>query len=156
MTHGRPDWNTAINIVGQDISQVVERPKYGESEFADYSGIIAEDSDDILFSVTGTGMVYGGSLYHLFTGATDYVFVVPEIDGVVMTYASLAGLMDWQTEDKIMHIVYDQYYSEENDKYINGITRGITFETSFLMGVLNVAGSGAADDVAAELWYALI
>ena len=156
MAKGRPDWTSSINITGQDLSEVISRPKYGEAEFADYAGIIAEDDDDILFSVTGTGMIYGGSLYHLFTGDTDYVFIIPEIDGIVMTYASLAGLMDWQTEDKNLHILFDQYYSEENDKYINGITRGITFESSFLIGVFNAAGSGASDDILAELWYALI
>ena len=156
MTHGRPDFTSSINITGQDLAEVIERPKYGESEFASYSGIIAEDDDAILFSVTGTGMVYGGQIYHLGAFDTSYAYIVPEIDGVVMTAASLAGLLDWQTEDKNMYICFDQYYSEENGKYINGITRGITFETSFLIGVLNVAGSGASDDIEAELWYALI
>jgi len=156
MAHGRPDWNTAINITGQDIAQVIERPMYGASEFASYSDTIAEDGFDTLFSITGTGMIYGGTLYHLGAFATNYIYIAPEIDGVVMTWATIAGLQDWQTEDKSMFVCFDQYYSEENDKYINGISHGITFESSFLIGIINIAGSGAADAIDAELWYALI
>lgn len=156
MARGRPDWNTAVNIVGQDLAQVIERPMYGASEFASYSDTIAEDGYDTLFSITGKGMIYGGTIYHLGAFNTNYIYIAPEIDGVVMTWASVHGLLDWQIEDESMYVCYDKYYSVENAKYINGISRGITFETSFLIGIINIAGSGAADAINAELWYALI
>ncbi len=156
MAHGRPDWTTAINIIGQDVAQVIDRSMYGASEFASYADIIAEDGYDDLFSISGKGMIYGGTIYHLGAFNTNYIYIAPEIDGVVQTWTSVAGLLDWQVEDKSMFVCYDQYYSEENDKYINGISHGITFESSFLIGVINIGGSGAADDIAAELWYALI
>ena len=152
----RPDWTSPINIAEQGIAQVIERPKYGAAQFADYSDTIAEGSYDALFSISGTGMIYGGVIKQLGSFGTFFIVIDIYIDGVELDYWDLLDLSTWQIEDKNMAPVWEQYYSEENDKYIQGITRGITFEESFKVYVHNCTGSGASDAVEAQLFYALI
>jgi len=156
MAHGRPDWNTAINITGQDIAQVIERPMYGAANFAVYSDVIIEDNIETLFSITGTGMIYGGAIAILGAFDTGYIYIATYIDGVSILATSIYDLNAYQTEDKSTFPLFDQYYSEENDSYIIGITRGITFETSCHVVVYNYIGSGDDATIGGSIWYALI
>ena len=156
MAKGRPDWTSSINITGQDLAEVIERPKYGGAQYASYGGEIVEDSDDIIFSISGTGMIYGGIIYHSGAFDPDKVGNQPAIDEATMAYLSIEQLNIRQIEDKNMWFLFEQYYSEENDKYIQGIVRDITFETDYSIKIWNHAGSGAGDIVQASLMYALI
>ena len=156
MSHGRPDFTSSINITGQDLLEVIERPKYGAAENAAYSASIAENDSATLFSVAGTGMIYGGSIYHSGAFDTDYVFLRAVIDGEDMPIFSIKIFNTWMIDEELMSILTEKYYSEENDKYIHRIARGITFETSFAIRLFNDLGSGAADYVVGELYFALI
>ena len=148
------DRNT--NIVGQDLAQVIQRPKYGHGMDVEYSDIIAEgDSDDII-SIAGTGVVYGGTVLLNSVGDTDYFYLTPELDGAAFGFSSPSGLNYWQVISPAEYIMYEKYYSEHWGKYIIGLTGGVTFETSYVLQLANLSGSGASVTVDTVLWYALI
>ena len=148
------DRNT--NIVGQDLAQVIQRPKYGAAQVATYYDVITEDDADALIDISGTGMVYGGYISLDFTGNPNYTLFSVAIDGVFSNWESLYSLNALQIVDPGMWILYEKYYSEENDKYILALTPGVTFETGFAIVFYNLLLSGASATVHSELWYALI
>lgn len=148
------DRNT--NIVGQDLAQVIERPKYGAANLSHYNGTIQEDTDDEIMSVAGAGMLYGGVVTLGYSGNPNYIWFMPEIDGTTWSSYSVGGLnTDWIV-DPGMWVLYEKYYGGDVNKYVLSLSPGITFETGFIIHVLNISGSGTPVNCWAELWYALI
>ena len=156
MAKGRPDWTSSINITGQDIAEVIERPKYGAAQDAYSDTSIGEGMTVDIALIAGTGMVYGGVMKHEGSFDPDYIELSIVIDGTSFTIFSLEDINTWMMEDKKMAPFYEKYYSEEYDKYVLGMMPGITFETSWGMSVENKYGSGATDSMKFELIYALI
>lgn len=153
---GRPDWTNSVNITGQDLAEVISRPKYGSVQIAAYLDDIAEDVVETVVSIAGTGMIYGGFIVHEGAFNPIAIAIAPYIDNITLTYLSMDWIHDYQIEDKNMWFFFNQYYSEANDKYIQGISGGITFETSYAIRIWNEAGSGASDTITLYIYYALI
>ena len=156
MTHGRPDFTSSINITGQDLLEVIERPKYGSAQFAHYDDYIMRGGFDRLFVIAGTGMIYGGVIKHTGPYGPNHIEIDVFIDYSDVEQLTIYTLNDWQVEAKNMLPVWEQYYNTTQRKYIQGISSGITFEESFELQVANHYSSGATDTIEAHLIYALI
>lgn len=143
------------NLSAQDLNWLTIRPAYGEAkQFADGKSCPAGQETQIL-SVSGRGVTYGGYLKWISALETGDMDLRMYIDDVLLFTATFTTLKD-DGFDKygfspIAMIAYDP---DASFKYVAGISREITFETSLALKVYNPGAS--AQDVAGKLYYALV
>ena len=156
MTHGRPDFTTSINITGQELAEVISRPKYGAAEDAYGNWILHEEQAETLISIAGTGMIYGGYIWVKDLSYGTRCALNVEIDGHAFQGHTPAGLNLHMIDSERSYHFYEKYYSEENETYSIGIMSGITFEESWMLDAENLLGSGSDILVVSTIIYALI
>jgi hypothetical protein len=168
MAHGSPDWHKLsdvdilaqsvgdihINIAGQDIAQIINRPTYGEGEKSSFSTSVAAMDDSDLVTITGTGIIYGGYLYNYDYNIHSNDIVTVTIDGNQIFSDSYYNM----NTNNLTHMygapVYLTLYDTENYKNGLSLSPGFTFESNFVLNYNNPYGNSTF--VKGMIYYATI
>lgn len=122
--------NLAININAQALSRVVQRPSYGGANIVRSTAYPGANSRSLIFSITGTGITYGGFFwaYASVSHALDYIDF--EIDGVNHQGCTFSILNSAGVVNPLGTLAYLLKYDETQFYYVIGFPSGITFESS--------------------------
>jgi len=146
--------NLTLNLKAQDLSEIINRPKYGAANQSLFSDVVAEGTDGTLLNVSGKGILYGGYINadSLVSKKTDYFFSL--IDGVTFTSQTFYQLMYHGVTYPTSNIFQLMLYDDTNFKYSVCLMSGITFETSLKIVYHNASASGVS--VYSKIFYALV
>lgn len=123
--------NLTIDIAAQNLAEIINRPKYGAAQRVVGSITATASTKVSLGSVSGKGMIYGGFIaaYDTQTQALGLVYI--EIDGVVFAAWTFNSINGWKLYEEHSYPFYMLQYDDSGFFYTVGISRGLTFETSF-------------------------
>lgn len=169
MAHGAPDWHKLsdvdilaqtvgdihINIAGQDISEIINRPTYGAAFKATSTKSQNPSTGQNYISITGTGIIYGGYIY---TDATklhpnDVLRII--IDGEIVVSSTWEYLRKYRPKNIRSAPIILEVYDEITFIHMASINREFTFESSC---VIYYANNDAVETIGVntELYYAVI
>lgn len=154
MASGFKDWDVPVNISGQELAEVTNRPKYGGSVGDDFSGAQVGVGELSLYTLTGKGMIYGGWLKAQDTIDGGSSFWRITLDGAAVYYGAFSAQPVFSFPGVNSSIIYCTKYDTVDHYYFFVFGRGFTFETSIAISYNNL-GAGAAS-VDGFLFYALI
>lgn len=154
MASGRPDYFRGVDITYQTLGEIINRPKYGGSNYDEGGITVAADGITDLLTVAGKGMIYGGVLLidHGASVARGKVQLV--IDGDLMSGMGFDYLNSHSIIVPRVYPVYLLKFDDVNFVYAVGISHGITFETSFVMRFAEADSQTPSPDY--KLIYALV
>jgi len=141
MAHGLPDWYRGVDIAYQALSEIINRPKYGECDSVTFSGNTIPNSEKTMTTVTGKGISYGGYAF-INPGTTQKNDIVRVyVDGSLVASASFAFLDLYNINTEYAAIAYIKKYDDAEFVYVVGISAFITFETQFKLAYLEQHGN---------------
>lgn len=132
MAKGAPDYFNVVDIALQDLARVVNRPTYGGAKVSIFQGTATANADTLLFSISGTGMLYGGCIYITCTATQKSGIWYNVCDGnpqcpVTLNILNEARMVMPHGTSPIL-----TRFDEVNFVYGCIIPYGITFESSFV------------------------
>lgn len=154
MTHGLPDYYRGVDIAYQALAQLMVRPTYGEAESAYGGAVMVATAENILQTVTGKGMIYGGVLYLDYIASQKHAQPLLYIDDVKLDQPNFEDLYKWKIAKENSLPFYLLRYDEGNYIYAVGLSSGYTFEESFKINYNEV--NEGTPTVYYDILYALI
>lgn len=170
MASGAPDWHKIsdvdiqaqsigdvnINVAGQSISEIINRPTYGEGEEAIATEIVSAGTTESIITISGTGVLYGG--WVTISDTNNHFNDKPKIyiDGNYFAGVSFNSLFNngFIKNSKYLFNLTRKEFDSPHYRAVACIGSGVTFETSLQLQYQN---SEATDiDVGAILTYATI
>lgn len=154
MAFGAKDWIARTDVYLQTLAELMIRIKYGSAKVASYSGTPAANTTTALFTISGKGIIYGGSAKIESTASQGNDNL-----GVILDGESLNDwLLTWENTFNI-HMYHGavpllQCYDEVNFKYGWSIPMGLTFESSFVG--FYIERHGRTPTVRVDIVYALV
>jgi|GEM_PF-6811423 len=143
-----------IDISAQSIARIVQRPSYGGTRWAREGTTVDPGQWVVIISVTGRGIIYGG---YLGASGLDSPYLIPslEIDGQVVKDFSIYLINENCCNESGMYPFYIKKYDETNDVYVCGISKGLTFDSSFKIGLEVREDASGSASFGAGVLYAL-
>lgn len=153
MTTGYKDWAVPINISGQELDSIINRPKYGAAVSLFFTKLITTEDTSTIFSISGKGMIYGGWLDA--NGVGIHSDDAPEfyIDGALVQELSFNDMLSGHVVVPSISPYVLLRYDQVGFKYTVGAVYGYTFESGIVMKYVNVNGSNVS--VGGLIYYAL-
>ena len=146
--------NLQANLKVQDLSEIINRPKYGGCKQSTFSDELEPNSWTTIYNITSKGVIYGGFLA---TGSTINIGTNRlriTIDNTAMLLPSIAGLSTWALTHPAATLVFLVRYNATTHDHTLQFTRDITFESSYKVEYWNRTAQPC--DVDSELYYALV
>lgn len=146
--------NIDIDVVSQTLGELINRPKYGGGLVASWTANVAASTNQTLFTVNGTGMLYGGFVNSVAasTHKVDEVYVY--VDGNLLFYSSFQNLLNMGLCSPVVLPVYLKTFNDVAFVYTVGFMYGVTFESSIQVKYYNKTGSSTY--VTGKMIYATI
>ena len=154
MARGLPDYYRGVDIAYQALAQMIVRPKYGAASEVITVLVVTANTENEMVSVSGKGMVYGGSLYLASSSSQRLSLTILEVDGSVINTTSFTTSAFYSLTRENSSPIYLMAYNEVDFRYSVGISAGITFETGFR--VLFTEEHGNTPIVICKVVYALV
>lgn len=154
MGHGFPDWRQNVDLASQELAKLTSRENFGAVQVSNTIGAVTPSAENILLSVSGEGIIYGGILG--LDAAASQKTDIPRlyVDGGLIANLAWEGLNKYNANTNEAAGVYLLKYDDTAFVYSGAFTRGITFENSF--AIHYVENNGNAPTVFAVLPYTLI
>lgn len=155
MAKGAQDYFNIVDIGNQTVSELVNRPKYGEAATASAVVTVTASGTTTLLTVTGKGMIYGGTIRVGAEGNQRNGRPKLVIDNVTASLAidfSDRNTWGWLRVGPGDFILTT--YDIVNDWYAVVIPYGLTFETNVILQYVEALGD--TPNVNGDLVYALI
>lgn len=129
MVSGLPDHYRGVDVAYQALAQMIVRQKYGGADLVAGQKVITPSTYDLLLTVDGKGVIYGGLLWldYTFSQANDEVVLV--VDGTILTGLSHLRLSTYGVDKPGAYPVFINKYDGVNFIYSVGLGFGLTFET---------------------------
>ncbi len=146
--------NLTIDIAAQNLSEIINRPKYGGAQRAASTADAWANDTRSYITVSGKGMLYGGSLFLEHTASQKTGKPILMVDGV--------SLAQWSFEDSLslgmvkpwIKAMFLTKYDDVNFVYCVAFMYGITFETS--LQILYEESEGETPNITAEFIFAVV
>ena len=168
MAHGSPDWHRLsdvdilaqsvgdihINVSGQDLAQIINRPTYGQGIRNDFGKTVAAGTTETLFTINGTGIVYGGHLSCVSTiskVSDRFKFIV---DGETVNDYTWSKMLDRRIIQPGNCDFNLTKYDQTAFYYVCLFPKDMTFESGLTMTYTAI--SGASSIVVGDVIYATI
>lgn len=154
MAKGYPDWRLNVDVSGQLISEIINRPKFGGAQVLQYYAAIPASQNTSLGSVEGKGMVYGGfiNVQGVATQKADNIRIY--VDGTFLANAPISMLNAFSITSEHSYPIYELSYDNSAFIYNIAFSHGITFETSIEIKYEEMYGR--TPTVSMDFIYALI
>jgi len=146
--------NLTLNLKAQDLSEIINRPKYGAANFAGGEIVVTANAETLLTTVLGKGIIYSGSFFTAWTSSQENSNVRLYIDGTLISSPRWGGMFTWAQASIHNTVIYLLCYDSVNFKYSAAISPFITFETSVTLKYLE--RHGGTPTVNGGVWYALV
>jgi hypothetical protein len=140
MASGFEDWQVPVNISGQDLDEIINRPKYGAAQLSDYSGSISNNTIVTIISISAKGMIYGGFVHADSSSEANQGLIDVVIDGQEVFHLDFEDVLLVRSVENQAHICYLSKYDNVNFIYTLNFSYGITFESSFVVKFTRHAG----------------
>ncbi len=129
MASGLPDFFRSVDVAKQSLAQMINRPKYGGA--LQTKGSLAVDASvpTRLASITGKGVLYGGSVWLDYTSSQANSAIQMKLDGWILSSMTLLQLKDYGIVEPRSSIFTLSHYDAVNYNYSVGLSYGITFES---------------------------
>ena len=154
MAHGLPDYYRGVDIAYQALAEMIVRPKYGAAQLA--AGVVAAvaNSEKTLFTVSGKGMVYGGTI--ITNPAATQQNSVPKIycDSQDLNNLTLLQMDDFNIKTAYSNAVYSLKYDIPSLEFCVAICPYLTFETE--LKCTWDEKHGATPTIIYRVFYALV
>jgi len=154
MASGLPDYNSAINLALQTLSEITNRPKYGAAQRVVGSVAATASTQISLAQVSGKGQIYGGFISSLGTATQVLDYVDIEIDGVVFAGWTLNAIFYWNLMTQSAYPFHILRYDDKDFTYSVGVQPFLTFETSF--EIFYEETYGRTPTIAYQISYAVV
>ena len=122
--------NLQANLKVQDLSEIINRPKYGGALLS--QGYVDFDTIQVktLATISGKGMTYGGRIWCRTANVTKLDDPWVLLDGTTIEYLPLEDMDAFAMNDPTTDIIRLKRYDPEAPAFVVGIVSGYTFETS--------------------------
>lgn len=154
MASGLPDYFSGVDIAYQNLSEMINRPKYGGALLAWGSKTVTANVQNTLCGIVGKGMIYGGAVWFDYTLPQADSQVWLGIDGYTITNLSFERLLIYGLKHPRSWPVSLLHCDQVNQIYSVGISYGITFETQLVLAYYEQ--NGTTPTVHYRLIYTLI
>ena len=154
MATGLPDYYKGMDVTYQTLSELINRPKYGAAQSVNASVVATANDKKTIVTVSGKGMIYGGTLGII---ATNFIWndaPILSIDGVEIAGANFYTINDFRMYHENSFPFYMLRYEDVLYRYAVGVSSGMTFETGF--AVVYEETAGRTPYLACLVIYALI
>jgi hypothetical protein len=128
LSTGFKDWDVPVNISSQTLSEVVNRPTYGTAISSIGTFSFSGESSNLLLTVLGTGMLYGGFIYAY--SSFDHMNDQPTIlfENQLMGLFSFYEMLSYSLVNPYSYPLYLTYFDITNNIYSCSFSYGYTFE----------------------------
>jgi len=140
MASGLPDYYRGIDLAYQALSELINRPKYGAAQISTGIVGVAAGGTETLFSISGKGVIYGGTVRIASNATQQYSTPRITLDATGLAATTLQNLKKYVVNVEHSMPIYLLAYDNTNWLYSVAYSHGITFETSVL-GQYTNAGS---------------
>jgi len=154
MASGLPDYYRGIDVTYQTLGEIVSRPKYGAAIQKSGHEWCTMNVVTLLTSISGKGMIYGGSVWLDHTASQSAATIMMKLDGGFIFSPSFVRMRSYGIFNPGSSIMTLNYYDRVNHIYSVGLSYGITFEKSFDLGYNETQGEDLM--VHFSLVYALL
>lgn len=154
MASGLPDFWRSIDVAGQSLAEMINRPKYGGAIQVAGSLTVTAMLANVLFLIEGQGMIYGGTLWLDYTSSQGNAEIQMKLDGVGIGFPSLVRMKNYSMNHPRSSIVSLNTFDSVNNIYSVGLSYGITFESSFQLAYSE--NNGGTPLVWFNIFYTLI
>jgi len=146
--------NLTLNLKAQDLSEIINRPKYGKAQLSYAAVPCAANATTPILTVSGKGIIYAGdvSVEHTSTQRSSSPRLT--VDGEDIFWYSFLALMKWRIPNGNACVGILNVYDDTGFIYAAGFRYGITFESSIALSYTEAHGS--TPTVGGGLVYALI
>lgn len=154
MASGAKDWENQVNIIAQGLYRVTTRPSYGAADTIFHSDDVPGAATTLLFSVIGTGIVYGGFVNVAAAQSQKVNSIMLTIDGNNFRSGSFQFLNNSKLTPEYSTPLPLIKYDDVNFIYTLGVSQGFTFESSLELYYVNNTANIIFVD--ARINYALV
>jgi len=153
MAKGAQDWVARTDILLQTLSELVIRNKYGALQTYWYHGFLLSTGEHTLLSISGKGIIFGGSAFTSGEKACEDDSVLLEVDGNETIYTSYSTLLARNFTKPNQSFYYLTEFNLVNNTFTMQILGRITFENSLKLKYYN---NYAGPYLSLPLYYATI
>lgn len=121
--------NITLNIKAQDLSEIINRPKYGAANKLEAIVTVVAGTSTLLGTITGKGILYGGHLWVQPSNAAPFDSLMLKIDGTTLLGSKFGHMHELSINKEHAAGVYELHYNHTLRHYCVGIMPGITFES---------------------------
>lgn len=132
----------------------VTRPMYGAAQCAGAAKVVTANVQTQLVLVSGKGVIYGGTLFVIGTSGQRLSIPIIKLDAQQLSWGDFMGLNDISADRERSEPFYLLKYDNVNFIYCVGLSRNLTFETSF--ETIYDEKHGTTPIVSCRVVYALI
>jgi len=154
MVSGLPDFYSGVDVKLQELSQLIVRPKYGGGLSTTSVITVAANTDTILATIAGKGMVYGGVVLFDYTSEQKNSIPVMAVDGEKLGAIKYETLNKYGIRQGQQYPVTLTIYDNVNFVYGVAFSYGVTFETELSVSFIEL--HGGTPTVYCDIIYALI
>lgn len=146
--------NINIDVNAQSLSEIVNRPKYGAMQVADYNVADVAPGDTTMHNISAQGVIYGGFFYTYASTLHKADAIEITIDGTQLFILNYGQLLSFGFGNNTPGLFTLNKYDDVGYYYALGLNGPITFEST----VLTEYHNSYVDDngVRAQLFYATI
>lgn len=133
--------NLTLNLKAQDLAEIINRPKYGAMQHSEGGVTIGTGQEVTILQISGKGMTYSGYIY-LYTSTEAYMSTpILYIDGTGSGQFRLDERLERFQAEENSDPFRIAIYNTVNNKFSVALKRGITFDTSLQISVINSSGT---------------
>jgi len=130
MTSGFEDWQVPVNVVGQLLTELINRPKYGVPTTLFYGDTVSPHTMQNMGLISGKGQIYGGFVSWHSTGECKETGILLYLDGVLTANYSPLTLYNLSILRNGSFFIFLLHYDNTYKLFTIGFSFPISFETS--------------------------
>lgn len=134
MAAGTPDYYRGVDVAYQALAQMIVRPKYGGAVQVSGNTAVSANGVTLLASISGKGVIYGGSVWLDFTSSQANAEIMMKLDGAFIFSQSFLRMKDYSILNPRSSIITLNKFDGTNFIYSAGLSYGITFESALDLG----------------------
>jgi len=154
MARGLPDYYRGMDAAFEASPQMIVRPKYGGAIQQSGNQWCTANAVTLLTSISGRGMIYGGTVWLDHTASQQNAEIMMKLDGGFIFSLSFLRMLQYGILVPGASIITLNIYDSVNFVYSAGLSYGITFEKSLDLGYNETQGEDLT--VHFNLVYALL
>jgi len=151
-----PDFTnySQVDLVQQTIAFLTNRPMYGAAQHVAGEKIINANSEPILFSINGKGVIYGGILYAVSQPKVNDDAIWLYIDDILTLEVTWYNLLKLNLTSYKNYGIWLNNFDEKNGNWCLSFMNGITFEENLYVKYIETEGNNVT--ICYNIVYALL